>query len=98
MYSNVSIDGKGNWMQQHLPSLPKVPSVKEAQAVLEAKRDQGWIALVLEYGKNFIIQSTLTTCDPDIAQTLLMHRPHTQQRSALYKLARIIVPGSTGVL
>ena len=79
-------------------SIPKGPNPREAKRVIQAHPQKGWVDLALRYGKNFIYQGSLVTCDPAIVETLLMQRAHTRHRSEAYKLASKLIPGAPGVL
>jgi cytochrome P450 len=85
--------------QLNLPKLMSRPKldVQTAHHLLNTKREQAWPEIVLKYGKTFHYQGVLMTCDPELVQTLLMEKVHTDQRSSAYKLMGKI-PGAEGVL
>ena len=78
--------------------IPKGPTIAKARELIKNDPQQGWVDLVLQYGNSHMAQTGLATCDPDIVNTLLMDRIHTQERSGIYKFTSRLVPGSPGVL
>ncbi|WP_020597995.1 cytochrome P450 [Spirosoma panaciterrae] len=81
-----------------MTSIAKGPSARDAKRLIHANPQQGWVDLVLKYGNSFGYQGGLATCDPEVIQTMLMQRSHTQHRSEGYKLMSRLIPGAPGVL
>ncbi|WP_080056170.1 cytochrome P450 [Spirosoma aerolatum] len=78
--------------------IPPGPTVAEAQHLLEQHRDKAWVILTQAYGKNFLYQGNLVTCDPRLVEALLMDRMHTQRRSSIYRYASWMIPIAPGLL
>lgn len=76
----------------------KGPTSSEAQRLIRERGENAWVELALKYGKNFVYQGTLATCDPRLVEIVLMDRTHTQQRSFVYKHMPWIIPLAPGLL
>src|SRR5438034_11162704 len=74
------------------------PGVREAHRLFQTKNEKAWIDLALRYGKSFLYQRMLVTAEPELVETMLMSRVHTERRSVTYKLLSRLFPGSPGVL
>ena len=78
--------------------IPSGPSVKEAQKIIAEKKEAAWSIFTQQYGKNFLYQGTLVTCDPEVIELLLMERKHTEKRSIVYRVFYKIIPMAYGLL
>lgn len=78
--------------------IPQGPSVKEAQQLLNEKKEEAWLILTEKYGKNFLYQGTVVTCDPSVIEMLLMERSHTRKRSIIYRFLYKLIPLPYGLL
>jgi cytochrome P450 len=73
------------------------PPAREVLRLLREKRDAGWDELVQTYGMTFTYQRMLATCEPELVHQILLHRPHTVERSKIYKLFGLL-PGAAGLV
>ncbi|WP_020597996.1 cytochrome P450 [Spirosoma panaciterrae] len=85
-------------MKTNRTGIPPGPVVAEAQHLLEQHREKAWVMLTQRYGKSFLYQGNLVTCDPRLVEALLMDRTHTQRRSSVYKYASWMIPIAPGLL
>ncbi|MBN8821467.1 MULTISPECIES: cytochrome P450 [unclassified Spirosoma] len=85
-------------MKTNRLGIPPGPTVAEARHLLEQHQEKAWLMMAQTYGKNFLYQGNLVTCDPRLVEALLMDRTHTQRRSSVYKYASWMIPMAPGLL
>jgi len=74
------------------------PNVREAKRLLEERRELAWVELALKHGRTFRYQEAFVTCDPQLVETLLTRKVHTERRSGAYKVMSRLIPGAPGPL
>ena len=69
----------------------------EAQRIVNAHGERGWLALVERYGTTFRHLGMVVTCEPAAMRAVLMERRHVEKRPAVHRLLSLW-PGASGIL
>jgi enediyne biosynthesis protein E7 len=73
--------------------------VATVRAAFSSGDATGWSELHRRHGDTlWLPNGLLLTIDLDIVEAMLMNRPHTETRPALYRHARRVIPGADGLL